>query len=412
LLARRRITWALLATLAVTLTAISITLLGGNRPTSADFDWQEDWAVEQGFTIEIDAQGFQLPTAIAFVPEPGDAPKDPLYFVTELQGKVKVVTNDRSVFTFAEDFFELSLSRLVPVLDEEVGMAGICLAPDQGQVFVTFSYHDADNIQRNNIVRFQSTPTTFSVSSTSSVDFTEIFDGYQSVRSHQIGPGQVEDGPLYVSVADGGQADQSQLLDSILGKILRMDLDGNPVPENPFYRDADIEDSRGYIWAYGLRNPFGLKLVDERVFVADNGPDVDRFLQIEKGENYLWDGTNTSMGTNADFVIYPGRGVAHIDFYRAESEFFPSRFDDSFFITRTGNPVRKREGVPAIWVFPYDLSRGELSTVPRPVLRCRGGRNQVLSALGLGPAGLYFAPLLPNSTGSNDVYRITYNPSA
>ena len=65
--------------------------------------WQIDWALRDDFTIEIDSQGFQLPTAIAFVPDPGDKPGDPLYFVTELFGAVKVVTNDRSVFTFADD---------------------------------------------------------------------------------------------------------------------------------------------------------------------------------------------------------------------------------------------------------------------------------------------------------------------
>jgi hypothetical protein len=49
---------------------------------------QEDWAVPEGFSISIDPQGYHYPTAIAFVPDPGDDPKDPLYFVTELRGKV------------------------------------------------------------------------------------------------------------------------------------------------------------------------------------------------------------------------------------------------------------------------------------------------------------------------------------
>ncbi|MCI0481371.1 MAG: hypothetical protein L0213_07270, partial [Candidatus Dadabacteria bacterium] len=55
--------------------------------------------------MAIDTEGYSFPTSIAFVPEPGSGPRDPLYFVTELRGRVKVVTNDRSVHTFAEDIF-------------------------------------------------------------------------------------------------------------------------------------------------------------------------------------------------------------------------------------------------------------------------------------------------------------------
>ncbi|MEZ4546326.1 MAG: hypothetical protein R3B51_00730 [Thermodesulfobacteriota bacterium] len=34
-------------------------------------------------------EGYHLPSAIAFVPEPGSGPKDPLYFVTELGERLK-----------------------------------------------------------------------------------------------------------------------------------------------------------------------------------------------------------------------------------------------------------------------------------------------------------------------------------
>jgi hypothetical protein len=63
--------------------------------------WTEDWEVAPGFSISQDSEGFHLPSAIAFVPEPGSRPDDPLYFVTELRGKIKVVTNNRAVHTFA-----------------------------------------------------------------------------------------------------------------------------------------------------------------------------------------------------------------------------------------------------------------------------------------------------------------------
>ena len=102
----------------------------------AGFDWRSDWAVEEDFVVRIDSKGYQFPTAIAFVPNPGPNAADPLYFITELRGKVKVVTNDRTVHTFAEKFFHLEPLKELPAGDGEVGLAGICLEPVHGYVFV------------------------------------------------------------------------------------------------------------------------------------------------------------------------------------------------------------------------------------------------------------------------------------
>ena len=203
-----------LSLIAVFVVSVVSTMVANAQSPESKGEWQKDWAVQEGFNISIDAEGFQFPTSIAFVPHPGDSPKAPLYFVNELKGTVKVVTNDRSVFAFAENFFTLRTKRGVPNIDEEVGMAGICLDPEHGYVFVPFSYHDADNILRNNIVRFQTTPGTFSISPTSELDFTEVFSPYQSIPSHQIGACQVNDNLLYASVGDAGNPVDSQSLDT------------------------------------------------------------------------------------------------------------------------------------------------------------------------------------------------------
>ncbi len=70
------------ATLAMVLPAIA----DEAAPT-----WTKDWAVADGVSLTRDTTGYSLPSAIAFVPDPGPAPADPLYFVTELGGTVKVV---------------------------------------------------------------------------------------------------------------------------------------------------------------------------------------------------------------------------------------------------------------------------------------------------------------------------------
>ncbi len=65
------------------------------------------------------------------------------------------------------------------------------------------------------------------------------------------------DGFLYVSLGDGGMDDgNGQLLTTLLGKILRLDVSGSSYtipPTNPF---VNSPPARGEIWAFGLRNPW------------------------------------------------------------------------------------------------------------------------------------------------------------
>ena len=187
-----------------------------------EFNWRQDWSVEDGFAINIDTEGYSAPTAIAFVPEPGDDPKDPLYFVTELNGTVKVVTNDRTVSAFAENVLQPGLT-LTELVGSEAGMAGICLDPENGYVFATFTYPTDDSSLRNNINRFENKPTNFSVAPVAQVSFTDVFSRYRTGPSHIIGACQVNDGLLYVSVGDGASTPmESQRLNTLLGKVIRM----------------------------------------------------------------------------------------------------------------------------------------------------------------------------------------------
>ncbi len=410
---RSRPTAYLPLSLCLCFAGLALTIKGSPAQAQAESEWKREWAVRGGYSISIDTQGFELPSALAFVPNPGPDPKDPLYYLTELTGAIKVVTNDRSVSTFAEDFFTRDPEEELPDIAGEVGMAGICLDPVNGYVFATFSYSDSEGILRNNIVRFGSSPERFSLAPDSMVTFTEVFADHETVPSHQIGNCRVQDGALYVGVGDGRQSPQATQTDSLFGKVLRMTLDGKPMPDNPFYEDEDIKKPANFVWAYGLRNPFGLEIVDGRVFVADNGRSVDRFLEARAGENYLWDGTDSSLAASADALLLLGAGVAQLEHYPTGSDLFGGEFEDTFFLTITGNMKlpKDRRKPPEILAVQYSLDRSRLVSVPEPIIRYRGESLQVIAALAFGPDGLYFAPLYPDPDGLTAVFKVTYEPA-
>ena len=162
----------------------------------------------------------------------------------------------------------------------------------------------------------------------------------------------------------------------------------------------------------GLRNPFGLKLVGDRMFVADNGIVNDRFLQIRKGANYLWNGSDASIGLNAEAVFIPGAGVGQIDYYDGTSGIFPSRFDGSFFVAITGGS-KVKDGIPRIAVLPYDLRQGVLLRAPSALLQRKlKGRAQIVAGIALGPDGLYFAPMFPNNEGITAILKVKHDTAS
>jgi glucose/arabinose dehydrogenase len=103
----------------------------------------------------------------------------------------------------------------------------------------------------------------------------------QPYQNHNGGEVQFGlDGYLYVGMGDGGSAGDphgnGQSLTTLLGKILRLDVDAfEPYaipPDNPFVNT----DSMWEIWAYGLRNPWRFSF-DTRtgdIYISDVGQDA------------------------------------------------------------------------------------------------------------------------------------------
>jgi glucose/arabinose dehydrogenase len=107
------------------------------------------------------------------------------------------------------------------------------------------------------------------------------------------------DGRLYLSTGDGGGGgdpdDNGQDLGSLLGKVLRLAVDGGTgysiPPDNPF---VSTPGARPEIWSYGLRNPWRITF-DRRTgdqLVADVGQSNREEVNFEPagtgGRNYGW----------------------------------------------------------------------------------------------------------------------------
>ncbi len=71
---------------------------------------------------------FSLPVNIAFVLEPGPNPDDPLFYVTELYGTIKVVANDGTVSDYATGLLNFNPTGNFPGSGEQ-GLTGIVVEP-------------------------------------------------------------------------------------------------------------------------------------------------------------------------------------------------------------------------------------------------------------------------------------------
>jgi glucose/arabinose dehydrogenase len=377
---------------------------GASAGASGDF--RDDWALEEGFSLEVDAAGFELPTAIAFVRNPGPNAKDPLYFVAELRGTVRVVTNDRTVFEFADLGLREPPDRY-PDLGAQNGAAGICLDDERGSVFVTYAAFDERGVLRNGIARLSSSPGTFGLRATARREVGRALAPYPTAANHQVGGCQVVGDAVYVGVGDGTVSARAQNLDQLSGKILRISVDGEPYEGNPF--GAGSSRPRAYVWASGLRNPFGLVAVGDELYATQNGVSIDSFLRIERGRNYGWDGTDASIATNAEAVFMPTLAPVHVAYHAGGSP-FPPEWAGTFFFGSAQSDGARGAGVHAL---RYDLEARRVVSSASPFVRFRRGSGGEVAAVALGPDGLYFAGILPNpALGATPVYRVVYEPDA
>ena len=199
--------------------------------------------------VELVAKGLERPVW-AGVP---NGIKGKLW-VMEQGGKVWIL-NDKTGEREPTPFLDVSAD--VTTKGGEEGLLGLAFSPDftkSGRFYVNYT----DREKQTRIVRFTSTN-----GKTTDPTSEEVLMKYPSEFENHNG-GWIAFGPdkmLYIGNGDGGAGDDpnqhGQALDTLLGKILRIDVSPtngyNSPPDNPF---VNRKDAKPEIWAYGVRNPW------------------------------------------------------------------------------------------------------------------------------------------------------------
>jgi len=239
-------------------------------------------------------------------------------FVVERAGIIKVLVNSNTTDTV--DTF-LDITTQVKSGGNEEGLLGLAFHPKYSSNGYFFVYYSTDTPQRVVLSRFAVSETSPNLANISSEQvLLEIAQPYTNHNGGQIAFGP--DNYLYIGPGDGGSGGDpqghAQNLESLLGKMLRIDVDtivngSYTIPEdNPFYNNTD--NYREEIFAYGLRNPwrFSFDFETSWLWVADVGQgDIEELDIVESGQNYGWnikEGTacyNPSTGCNSTGLIDP-----------------------------------------------------------------------------------------------------------
>lgn len=217
-------------------------------------------------------------------------------FLVQQRGKIRILPKDPAA-SETKTFLDLS-DRKMEENEFEEGLLGLAFHPkykENGRCYVYYSQQDP---KRSVISEFtvsrenpdQLDPATERILLTVPQPFWNHNSG-----NTLFGP----DGYLYISFGDGGKGGDpfrfGQNLFMFNGKIIRIDVDSRTgaraygIPkDNPFLKK---EAAQPEIYAYGLRNPWGLSFdtATGLFWCADVGQDIwEEIDLIVKGGNYGW----------------------------------------------------------------------------------------------------------------------------
>jgi aldose sugar dehydrogenase len=200
---------------------------------------------------------------------------DNFIWVTERYGRVSRINPENGVVSEVIRIQEARESG-------EGGLLGMVLDPNftvNNYFYVAYNYTAAGNDYREKIVRFTYNPASGKAGNPftliENIDGATTHNGCRMVFS--------KDNKLLFTTGDARVTSNSQNVDSLNGKILRINPDGtipsdNPFPENP-------------VWSWGHRNAQGLVFSPDGniLYSSEHGSNTnDEINIIQKGRNYGW----------------------------------------------------------------------------------------------------------------------------
>ncbi|GAB3526254.1 hypothetical protein GCM10027443_01250 [Pontibacter brevis] len=252
-------------------------------------------------------------------------------FVTEKDGRVRIIEEN---VLLADPFVTLDVDD-----DNERGLQGIALDPDFEMNGYVYVYYTVSGKNHNRVSRFTS-------NGNYAVPGSERILLELDPLSWLIHNGGAlafgKDGKLYIATGDGASPQSAQSLNSLHGKVLRINVDGSIPEDNPF-----VEQTTGKyksIWALGFRNPFTFEFDSDSgsLFLNDvGGEDYEEVNVVEAGMNYGWplvEGVQTTQSAPANYKdpLYAynhqiGCAIVGAAFYKPLKPTFPSKYVGKYF---------------------------------------------------------------------------------
>ena len=232
-------------------------------------------------------------------------------FVLEQRGQIRIVRDGQLL---GDPFLNIG-DRLTA--GGEHGLLGLAFHPDfpdDPRFFVNYTDLEGDTV----VSSFTAEAGADRADGDSEVVLLRIDQPYPNHNGGALAFGP--DGYLYISTGDGGAGgdphDNGQRMDTLLGKILRIDVDGGSgdaryavPPDNPF---VDQSDALPEIWHLGLRNPWRMSFDRETgdLWIGDVGQgsweEVDVARAGTGGLNFGWNQVEGFECFEGDYLRRPG----------------------------------------------------------------------------------------------------------
>ncbi|TGL59016.1 PQQ-dependent sugar dehydrogenase [Leptospira sarikeiensis] len=350
-----------------------------------------EWLVNESFTLVEDAGNFTTPVSIALLKRPGNSREDVIYVVGELRGGIKARLRNGNVIQIGEDEDISKPRKELPDFQGEMGQTGACFSSDEKTLFTTAVYQQGWG-RSNKITRWRS----IGQKPWTKIEKVEVFDapfrGDTAGLAHQIGHCFVDpNNHIWVGTGDGQSWTSSHKKDSTNGKLLRMKVDFSQPETNPFYTGKKT-DPQGYIYSMGLRNPFAIARSEGgEVYIADNGPEIDRLLKAERGADFPWDNTNPSMTYNNMMTFPKSVGPADMIYVPKNHKLVSLR----------GHLVIAASHITSLLAVPIDDKKGVVGEPWWVVLpsQYEEERRQDFTGLALGEDSIYISHIRMRKDG-------------